>query len=135
MFLHGANGPARPDDFRPEVHDSDGLLFRTPEEGTGWRPLVNGRPAPKISAWPTRRVERYALLQRERRFSAYLDVQARHEARPGLAVEPRGDWGTGALQLFEIPSDEEYMDNIGAYFVPAGPGGAGRSASPTTSRP
>lgn len=121
MFLHGANGPARPDDFRPEVHDSDGLLFRTAEEGTSWRPLVNGRAVPRISGWPTRRVEGFALLQRERRFPAYLDVQARHEARPGLRVEPRGDWGAGEVQLFEIPSDEEYMDNIVAGFAPREP--------------
>jgi periplasmic glucans biosynthesis protein len=127
MFLHGQNGPgargAKPfDDFRPQVHDSDGLCVATPGDRL-WRPLVNGRPQPQISAFAAKPLTGFGLLQRERTFAAYLDVEARHEARPGLWVEPRGagPFADGAVQLFEIPSIEEYMDNVVAAFVPAAP--------------
>ena len=139
MFLHGQNGPgargAKPfDDFRPQVHDSDGLCVATPGDRL-WRPLVNGRPQPQISAFATRPLTGFGLLQRERAFSAYLDVEARHEARPGLWVEPREPgpaaaparaFADGAVQLFEIPSNEEYMDNVVAAFVPAQPARKGQ---------
>ncbi|HJE25907.1 MAG TPA: glucan biosynthesis protein G [Methylorubrum populi] len=131
MFLHGENGPgargAEPfDDFRPQVHDSDGLLVQTPGDRL-WRPLVNGRPAPQISAFRASPLEGFGLMQRERRFAAYLDVQARHEDRPGLWVTPRGNgFGAGAVRLFEIPSRTEATDNIVAAFVPEAPVEAGQ---------
>ena len=133
MFLHGANGPgarrSEPfDDFRPQVHDSDGLAVVTRGERL-WRPLTNGRAQPQISAFGVDPLEGFALLQRERDFPAYLDVQARHEARPGLWVTPETGFGRGAVQLFEIPSREEYMDNIVAAFVPADPVPAGTERS------
>lgn len=129
MFLHGANGPgargAAPfDDFRPQVHDSDGLAVVTRGERL-WRPLGNGRAQPQISAFAVDPLEGFGLLQRERDFPAYLDVQARHEARPGLWVTPEAGFGRGAVQLFEIPSREEYMDNIVAAFVAEAPVPAG----------
>lgn len=122
MFLHGANGPgargAEPfDDFRPQVHDSDGLVVATKDDRL-WRPLSNGRREPQISAFRTEPLDGFGLFQRERNFAAYLDVQARHEARPGLWVTPQAGFGAGGVQLFEIPSREEYMDNIVAAFVP-----------------
>ena len=148
MFLHGESGPgarnAQPfDDFRPEVHDSDGLAVAAGGERL-WRPLVNGRPAPQISAFRAAPLRGFGLLQRERNFAAYLDVEARHEARPGHWIEPveaearpemvaagasprpGGAFADGAVQLFEIPSREEYMDNIVAAFVPATPLEAGK---------
>lgn len=129
MFLHGANGPgarsAAPfDDFRPQVHDSDGLAVVTRGERL-WRPLVNGRAQPQISAFGVDPLEGFGLLQRARDFPAYLDVQARHEARPGLWITPEAGFGAGAVRLFEIPSREEYMDNIVAAFVPGAPLPAG----------
>ncbi|GJE16719.1 Glucans biosynthesis protein G [Methylobacterium marchantiae] len=125
MFLHGENGPgaggAQPfDDFRPQVHDSDGLVVSTRDDRL-WRPLTNGRRDPQISAFQVDPLDGFGLLQRERNFAAYLDVQARHEARPGLWVTPQAGFGVGAVQLFEIPSREEYMDNVVAAFVPAAP--------------
>ncbi len=134
MFLHGQNGPGAPgaepfDDFRPQVHDSDGLAVATRGDRL-WRPLVNGRRAPQISAFSVDPLDGFGLLQRERTFSAYRDVQARHEARPGLWVTPEAGFGTGAVQLFEIPSREEYMDNIVAAFVPAAPVAAGSTLLP-----
>ena len=143
MFLHGQNGPgahgATPfDDFRPQVHDSDGLVVRSGADRL-WRPLVNGRPNPQISTFRTAPLSGFGLMQRERRFAAYLDVEARQEVRPGLWVEPGAAdpkpegaaaatppragpiFAAGAVQLFEIPSVEEYVDNIVAAFVPEAP--------------
>ncbi|MCB1122656.1 MAG: glucan biosynthesis protein, partial [Verrucomicrobiae bacterium] len=40
MYWYGENYLGRPADFRPEVHDSDGLLVQA-EDGWHWRPLVN----------------------------------------------------------------------------------------------
>ena len=144
MFLHGQNGPgargAKPfDDFRPQVHDSDGLcVARGDRPGDRlWRPLVNGRRQPQISAFAAKPLAGFGLLQRERSFAAYLDVEARQEARPGLWVTARSPRrrlrGRAPVQLFEIPSGEEYMDNIVAAFVPARSGAAGhaRCGSPT----
>ncbi|WP_342107590.1 glucan biosynthesis protein [Methylobacterium sp. SI9] len=131
MFLYGENGPgargAKPfDDFRPQVHDSDGLSVASGGDPARrdrlWRPLVNGRKQPQISAFASKPLAGFGLLQRERKFAAYLDVEARQEARPGLWVSPDPAGGTfadGAVQLYEIPSAEEYMDNIVAAFVPA----------------
>ena len=40
MFFFGENQP-RPQDFRPEVHDSDGLMMATGDGEWLWRPLQN----------------------------------------------------------------------------------------------
>lgn len=118
----GAAGPAEPD-FRPEVHDSDGLLVAATGEGSDtvewlWRPLVNP-PRPLASSFQARRLHGFGLLQRDRRFAAYEDTEARYEKRPGAWVEPLGDWGPGRVQLLQLPTPDETEDNIVAAWVPA----------------
>jgi glucans biosynthesis protein len=49
----------------------------------------------------------------------------RYDRRPSTWVEPLGDWGRGAIQLVEIPTDDEIHDNITAMWVPEAPHGAG----------
>ncbi len=41
MFFHGENTLRQFDDFRPEVHDSDGLLLNFATGEWLWRPLDN----------------------------------------------------------------------------------------------
>lgn len=125
MFLHGENGPRSFDDFRPEMHDSDGLLTASTGGEWSWRPLVNGRATPRTTDYRMKDPRGFGLMQRDRDFGSYLDVQAMHERRPSLWVEPRGGWGDGAVQLYEFPSLEEYNDNIVAYWVPDRPMEAG----------
>jgi glucans biosynthesis protein len=115
MFQHGENQP-RPGDFRPEVHDSDGLSVAADDEWL-WRPLVNPR-TPLASSFSARRLQGFGLMQRDRRFAAYEDDEAHYERRPSAWVEPLGDWGPGRVQLLQLPTPDETHDNIVAAWVP-----------------
>jgi glucans biosynthesis protein len=110
-------------DWRPEVHDSDGLALWT---GTGeriWRPLNN--PARTMaSAFGDDNPRGFGLLQRDRVFDHYQDGVL-YDRRPSLWVEPKGQWGKGAIALVEIPTDDEIHDNIVAMWVPEKPAIAG----------
>ena len=119
MYLSGKNGPRR-DDFRPEVHDSDGLLMATGGGERLYRPLQN--PATlSVSSFADRNPRGFGLMQRERAFGQYLDVQANYHARPSLWVEPLGDWGEGQVRLLELPTTSEVHDNIAAFWAPRTP--------------
>ncbi len=119
MYLMGKNGPRR-DDFRPEVHDSDGLLMVTGSGERIWRPLVNPT-ALSVSSFADRDPRGFGLMQRERAFGQYLDVQANYHARPSLWVEPLGKWGEGEVRLLELPTSSEVHDNITAFWAPRTP--------------
>lgn len=118
MYMWSGEGRRPADDFRPEVHDSDGLLMAGPDGGRVWRPLANPR-APQISAFQQESAG-YGLLQRQRGLEAYADLEARYEQRPDLWVEPVGDW-RGDVRLLELPSRSEAQDNIGAWWAPQAP--------------
>ncbi|HKB58541.1 MAG TPA: glucan biosynthesis protein D [Gallionellaceae bacterium] len=114
-----------PADWRPEVHDSDGLALWTGAGERIWRPL-NDPPRLTVSAFEDKSPHGFGLLQRDRNFDHYQDG-VHYERRPDLWVEPLGDWGAGAVQLVEIPTDDEIHDNIVAMWVPAAPAKAGAS--------
>ncbi len=122
MFLYGENGTSgrRFDDFRPEVHDSDGLMMQTGGGEWLWRPLVNPKEL-RVNRFIDQRPRGFALAQRDRDFAHYEDNESRFELRPSYWVEPLGDWGKGGVELVEIPTDEEIHDNIVAYWVPEAP--------------
>jgi glucans biosynthesis protein len=125
MYAHGENDNRLGQDFRPEVHDSDGLLLHSATGEWLWRPLIN--PATlAVSTYTLPGLKGFGLLQRDRRFDNYQDIEAHYETRPSLWVEPKGNWGAGAVQLVEIPTDSEIHDNIVAYWVPARPVEAGQ---------
>jgi len=116
MFLAGENQPGA-DDYRPEVHDSDGLQIVTGDGEWLWRPLTNPRGVFVTSfAMPTLRG--YGLMQRDRNFASYQDLEARYDLRPSAWIEPLGDWGPGRLELLQFNTPNETHDNIGAYWVP-----------------
>jgi glucans biosynthesis protein len=119
MYLFGENQPSPPDfhqDFRPEVHDSDGLQVQTDKEWL-WRPLVNPRRL-LITSFGTVNPRGFGLMQRDRDFHDYEDLDDRYDLRPSTWVEPKGDWGAGRVELVEIPTPDETNDNIVAYWVP-----------------
>jgi glucans biosynthesis protein len=117
MFLSGENQPL-PGDFRPEVHDSDGLMLATGEGEWLWRPLQRPRSV-QVSSFATVNPRGFGLMQRDRRFASYEDVEARYERRPSAWVRPLGDWGAGRVELVQLPTPDETHDNVVAYWVPA----------------
>lgn len=120
MFYHGALNERFFDDFRPQVHDSDGLLMDTGNGEWIWRPL-NNPVRLRISAFQDNNPRGFGLLQRDRNFDNYQDLEARYHTRPSVWVEPQGEWGKGSIQLIEIPSDAERYDNIAAFWNPEKP--------------
>ena len=112
-------------DWRPEVHDSDGLAMWNGAGEHIWRPLNNPTQT-RASAFTDTRPRGFGLLQRDRAFDHYQDGVF-YEKRPSLWVEPLGDWGEGAVQLVEIPTDDEIHDNTVAFWVPKAPAKAGSS--------
>ncbi len=103
-------------DWRPEVHDSDGLAIWTGRGEHLWRPL-NNPPHVMASAFGDENPKGFGLLQRDRNFDHYQDG-VYYDRRPSLWVEPKGGWGKGAVQLIELPTDDEIHDNIVAVWVP-----------------
>jgi len=96
-------------EFRPQVHDSDGLLLETVSGEKLWAPLENPK---SVSVRRFSNVLSYSLLQRDRNLGDYLDREAEYHQRPSVTVTPKSDFGPGFVRLLEIPSSDEYSDNI-----------------------
>jgi glucans biosynthesis protein len=116
MYAFGENQPGR-DDYRPEVHDSDGLSIQLGDGEWIWRPLVNPRRL-LVTSFGTTNPHGFGLMQRDRNPSSYEDPEAQYERRPSAWVEPVGNWGAGRVELVQIPTPDETNDNIVAYWVP-----------------
>jgi glucans biosynthesis protein len=118
MFLRGENTIDDLLDFRPETHDSDGLLIAS---GTGewiWRALDNPERL-HVSSFALDHTRGFGLLQRDRNFDHYQDLEARPDLRPSVWVAPEGDWGAGRVELVQIPTRTDVNDNVVAYWVPS----------------
>lgn len=126
MYLFGEDGLRRMPDYRPEVHDADGLLVREAGGAWLWRPLRNPPREHRVTRLALENPAGFGLLQRDRAFGSYEDLEARYELRPSLWVEPRGAWGRGSVELLEIPTPVEWNDNVVAYWVPEQPLKAGQ---------
>ena len=116
MYAFGENQPGR-DDYRPEVHDSDGLSVALANGEWIWRPLVNPKRL-LVTSFATTNPKGFGLLQRDRAPASYEDPEALYERRPSGWVEPLGPWGAGRIELVQIPTPDETNDNIVAYWVP-----------------
>ena len=126
MFWYSKHNRKIATDWRPEIHDSDGLSLWTGSGERIWRPL-NDPGSVQTSTFFDTNPKGFGLLQRERSFSCYEDDGAFYDRRPTVWVEPVGDWGEGAVQLVEIPTSDEIHDNIVAYWLPKEPFRAGAS--------
>ncbi len=126
MFFFGANQHPNRDDYRPEVHDSDGLLVHGSSGEWIWRPLVNPKQL-LVTSFALTNPRGFGLMQRSRDFQDYEDLGGRYELRPSAWVEPKGAWGPGRVELVEIPAPNETEDNIVAYWVSDHPARAKRS--------
>ena len=116
MFFFGSNQHATHDDYRPEIHDSDGLSIHASNGEWLWRPLVNPKHL-LVTSFAQTDPSGYGLMQRTRDFNRYEDLTTPYEAHPSAWVEPDGKWGTGRIELVEIPSPDETNDNISAFWV------------------
>ena len=119
MFFFGPMGPGFADDFRPAVHDSDVLWMHNGAGERLWRPLANPA-AVQMSGFADNAPRAFGLLQTARGFGDFRDAAGAYHRRPDAWVEPLGDWGPGAVHLLEIPTIDEYADNIAAFWRPAG---------------
>ncbi|WP_046863090.1 glucan biosynthesis protein [Microvirga massiliensis] len=128
MFFHGESDRRRANDYRPEVHDSDGLLMHSGGGEWLWRPLRNPAET-RVSSFHDNNPRGFGLMQRDRVFEDYQDLEAYYHRRPGYWVEPVGDWGEGRVELVEIPTDDETHDNIVAYWRPNHPLEQGQEAT------
>ena len=127
MFLYGENTEKAHDDYRPEVHDSDGVLMQTHSGEVIWRPLTNPKTL-QITSLSDTNPKGFGMLQRDTHWENYLDAEANYHLRPGLWVTPEKGFTKGKLELVEIPTPSETHDNIVAYWVPEKPLQEGESA-------
>jgi len=117
MFFRGENTRRWFDDFRPEVHDSDGVLFHAAEGEWIWRP-VNNPKSLHVSSFAFPNPRGFGLVQRDREFDHYQDLETMAEKRPSVWIEPKGDWGEGRVEIIEIPTNNDTNDNIVVFWTP-----------------
>jgi glucans biosynthesis protein len=125
MYLFANEQPRRFDDFRPEVHDSDGLSVTQGGGERLWRPLINPK-AVQSTTLPGGRVAGFGLMQRQRGIAAYQDFEANYHQRPSAWVSPVSGFDDGEVRLVELPAKTEFEDNIFAAWRPSQPLTAGR---------
>lgn len=118
MFLFDETNRGLLDDYRREVHDSDGLQITTQSGEHIWRQLANPTKL-QVSTFTLEAPRAFGLVQRSRQPSDFQDLGTQYEQRPSAWVEPKGEWGSGAVELVEIPSGRESNDNITAFWRPA----------------
>jgi len=117
MFWYGKNSERKFDDYRPEVHDSDGLLLQLDNGERVWRPLDDG-PLLRHQIFPANNIRGFGLLQRERKFDDYQDMFHAYEKAPSVWVTPKDNWGEGQVHLVELSTQYEGMDNVVAFWNP-----------------
>ncbi|MGV3346050.1 glucan biosynthesis protein G [Enterobacteriaceae bacterium LUAb1] len=117
MFLFGPHQPSSVANFRPALHDSNGLSIHAGNGEWIWRPLNNPRHL-SVSTFTVENPQGFGLLQRGRNFNQYQDLDDRYDLRPGGWIEPAGQWGKGRIELVEIPTSDETNDNIVAFWSP-----------------
>jgi glucans biosynthesis protein len=79
-----------------------------------------------ISTFSDKNPKGFGLTQRDRDQNHFLDP-VYYERRPSVWVEPLNSWGAGHVELVEIPTVDEYHDNLVVYWVPSAPSKKGSS--------
>lgn len=126
MFWYGEGNRAAGSDWRPEIHDSDGLAMLTGRGERVWRPIVNP-PRETLDSFGDAGPKGFGLIQRDRAFDHYQDDGAFYDRRPNLWVEPKGDWGAGRVMLYAFPTASETVDNIVSFWTPEAAPKAGQT--------
>jgi len=118
MYWFGGASERKFDDYRPEVHDSDGLLLHLDSGEMIWRPLANGT-ALRHQIFPANNLRGFGLLQRDRDFDHYQDLFHSYQSVPSVWAAPHTNWGEGNLHLVELSTQYEGLDNVVAFWDPA----------------
>lgn len=118
MFLFGENTARCFDNYRPEVHDSDGLLLHADTGEWIFRPIDNPETL-QVRSFELVNPRGFGLLQRDRDFASYQDLETMSQDRPSVWITPDGQWGPGRVELVEIPTHQDIHDNVVAYWVPS----------------
>ncbi|KAF0095152.1 MAG: periplasmic glucans biosynthesis protein [Puniceicoccaceae bacterium 5H] len=118
MFYFGENSFDPPTDFRPEVHDSDGIFIESSNDERIWRPFVN-EVRNRTSIFQEKATPKgFGVMQRDREFANYQDIEAHYHQRPSVWVQPKSDWGPGSVRVWEFRTDKETDDNVAAFWTP-----------------
>ncbi len=117
MYLYGENAPEHFGNFHPEIHDSDGLLINTSKGDWLWRPLGQA-PLFQIYKFTDENPKGFGLIQRDRDFQHYQDMDLKYNVRPSAWVIPHGNWGKGSIVLAHHPSKDPNTDNVALFWHP-----------------
>ncbi len=120
MFWFGENTSNTFGDFRPEVHDSDGLLMERSNGEWVWHALSWSQQK-QHSVFSDPKMKGYGLMQRDREFSHYQDLEAKYHERPSVWVQPISGFDEGAVHLIQLPTKDEFFDNVIAFWSPEKP--------------
>lgn len=120
MFWFGENTSNTFGDFRPEVHDSDGLLMHRSSGEWVWHPLAWSKQL-QFNVFPDSKPQGFGLMQRDRDFNHYQDLEAHYHLRPSVWVQPIAGFEDGGIHLIQLPTKNEVMDNVVAFWSPTQP--------------
>lgn len=118
MFWFGENSHPRPYDFRPEVHDSDGLEIEMEGAPPLWRPLDITPGRTRLSFFQANHLKGFGMAERDREFRNFEDLEAKYHRRPGTWVTPIAGFDEGSVALIELSTGEETWDNIVTFWQP-----------------
>jgi len=71
-----------------------------------------------VHNYPVNNVKGFGLMQRDRKFENYQDIELNYEERPSYWIEPVGNWGEGRIELIELATKDETFDNTIVAFIP-----------------
>ncbi len=117
MYLYGENAPNHFGNFHPEIHDSDGVLLNTGKGDWLWRPLGQ-EPFFQIYKFDDENPKGFGLVQRDRDFQHYQDLNLKYNVRPSAWVIPHGNWGKGSVVVAHRPSNDPNTDNVVLFWHP-----------------
>jgi len=118
MYFYGENTPRPHEAWRPEVHDSDGLLVKDDAGAWIWQPLLNPST---ITFHNFSAGSEFGLLQRDTRFASYEDAETNYHRRPSAMVRLEQGFAPGRIMLVQLPTRNEFLDNVVAFWSPPGP--------------
>jgi glucans biosynthesis protein len=125
MYLFGENAKDHfGDNVHPEIHDSDGVLINTNAGEWEWHPLQQTSFL-QLYSLRDENPKGFGLIQRDRDFQHYQDLNKKYNVRPSAWVTPHGNWGKGKVQIVQPNSSDFNTDNVAVFWWPDQPAKAG----------